>query len=66
MIGYAELLDYIDEAISYDEALRLIKQNTRRFAKRQMTWYRNSDSITLFEDTKACLAQLDQFLRVNC
>ncbi|XMB66380.1 tRNA (adenosine(37)-N6)-dimethylallyltransferase MiaA [Mycoplasmatota bacterium zrk1] len=40
-IGYNELFKYIDKKISLDDAIELIKQNTRRFAKRQFTWFNN-------------------------
>ena len=40
VIGYAELLDHLDGKTSLDEAISLIKQNTRRYAKRQFTWFR--------------------------
>lgn len=42
-VGYRELFDYIDGRCSLDEAVELIKQNTRRYAKRQMTWWRRED-----------------------
>lgn len=41
IIGYNELLDYIDDRIGLDEAVSTIKQNTRRYAKRQLTWFRH-------------------------
>lgn len=40
-VGYEELFRFIDGALSLDEAVALIKQNTRRYAKRQLTWFRN-------------------------
>ncbi|HWZ15302.1 MAG TPA: tRNA (adenosine(37)-N6)-dimethylallyltransferase MiaA [Mucilaginibacter sp.] len=43
-VGYSELFDYFDGKTDLDKAIGLIKQNTRRFAKRQMTWFsRDSD-----------------------
>src|SRR4030095_8726674 len=39
-VGIKEVFDYLEEKISYDTMVELIKQNTRRFAKRQMTWFR--------------------------
>ncbi|OFY43373.1 MAG: tRNA (adenosine(37)-N6)-dimethylallyltransferase MiaA [Bacteroidetes bacterium GWF2_40_14] len=39
-VGYRELFDYIDGKYSLDEAIELIKRNSRRYAKRQMTWWR--------------------------
>ena len=43
--GYKELIDYLDGAHTFDEAIALLKQNTRRFAKRQLTWFRNDPRI---------------------
>lgn len=40
-VGYKELFDYFDGEITLEEAIELIKRNTRRYAKRQMTWFRN-------------------------
>ena len=48
-IGYGELCDYLDGNISLDESIELIKRNTRRFAKRQMTWLRGTDSVKMYE-----------------
>ena len=39
-IGYKEIIRYIDGEFGLEEAVRLIKRNTRRYAKRQMTWFR--------------------------
>ncbi|HEX4373769.1 MAG TPA: tRNA (adenosine(37)-N6)-dimethylallyltransferase MiaA [Puia sp.] len=44
-VGYTELFDYLDNKISLDEAVELIKKNTRHYAKRQMTWFKKDDSI---------------------
>ena len=40
-LGYRELLDYLDGKLKYGEAVNLIKQKTRNFAKRQETWFRS-------------------------
>lgn len=48
-VGYAELFDYIDDKISLEAAVSAIKQNTRRFAKRQLTWFRRDEEIKWFE-----------------
>lgn len=40
-IGYQELFDYFNKKITLEEALEAIKQNSRRYAKRQLTWFRN-------------------------
>lgn len=48
-VGYSELFDYLDGKIDLPSAVAMIKQNTRRFAKRQLTWFRKDDNITWFE-----------------
>lgn len=40
-IGYKEVLDHLDDNLSYDDMVALIQKNTRNFAKRQLTWFRN-------------------------
>ena len=44
-VGYKELFTHLDGKISLEEAKEEIKKNTRRFAKRQLTWYRKNDDI---------------------
>jgi len=44
-IGYKEIIDYIEGNTTKEEAVRLIKRNTRRFAKRQITWFKPDDRI---------------------
>jgi tRNA dimethylallyltransferase len=44
-VGYKEAFDFIDGKITKEEMIRLIKQNTRHFAKRQMTWFRADKRI---------------------
>jgi tRNA dimethylallyltransferase len=47
-VGYKEFFEYFTGSYNYDEAVRLIKRNTRRFAKRQLTWYRKDKNVTWF------------------
>ena len=44
-VGYRELFDYFDNKISLSRAIELIKQNTRHYAKRQMTWFKKDKQI---------------------
>jgi tRNA dimethylallyltransferase len=44
-IGYQEILAYLDGQISLEDAKDLLKQNTRRYAKRQLTWFRRNELI---------------------
>ncbi|WP_132706071.1 tRNA (adenosine(37)-N6)-dimethylallyltransferase MiaA [Winogradskyella wandonensis] len=48
-VGYKELFNYFDGIWSLDFAISEIKKNTRRFAKRQLTWYRKDKSIAWFD-----------------
>lgn len=48
IIGYTEFIDYIEEKISFEEAIRLIKRNSRRYAKRQLTWFKNDKEYLYF------------------
>lgn len=45
-VGYTEIFNYIDENWELDFAVSEIKKNSRRFAKRQLTWYRNEENIS--------------------
>lgn len=47
-VGYTELFDFIEDKISLEDAVALIKQNTRNYAKRQMTWFKKDDGIKWF------------------
>ena len=47
-VGYQELFEYFDGSISLEKAREEIKKNTRRYAKRQMTWYREQMDIRWF------------------
>jgi tRNA dimethylallyltransferase len=48
-IGYKELYDYFDGNITLDEALELIKQRSRKYAKRQYTWFNNQMDVKWFD-----------------
>lgn len=45
-IGYQEIIAYLDGVMSLDESAELIKQNTRRYAKRQLTWFRRNPNLS--------------------
>ena len=44
-VGYKEIISYLDNEISLERAIELIKRNPRRYAKRQMTWFRKTENI---------------------
>lgn len=47
-VGYSELFDYLDGLVTLPVAIDKIKQNTRRFAKRQLTWFKRQEDIKWF------------------
>lgn len=47
-VGYQEIFDYMDGKYDRDEAIRLLKQHSRQYAKRQMTWFRRDPGFTWF------------------
>ena len=47
-VGYQEIFDFIDGQYSEEEAIRLLKRNTRRYAKRQLTWFKRDADIRWF------------------
>jgi tRNA dimethylallyltransferase len=48
-VGYRELFDYFEEKISLDLAVEEIKKNTRRFSKRQLTWFKRTENAVWFD-----------------
>lgn len=67
-VGYKEILEYLDGEYQQEEAIEKIKQNTRRFAKRQITWFKKSEDMMWFEpvEVEAIVSYLDDailFLR---
>ncbi len=47
-VGYKEVFDYFDQKYDYPTMVELLKRNSRRYAKRQMTWFKNQDHFTWF------------------
>lgn len=48
-IGYKEIFDYLEKKISLEEAIEKIKTNSRRYAKRQLTWFKSNKNINWFD-----------------
>jgi len=59
-VGYQEFFDYFDEKISIEEAIELVKRNSRRYAKRQMTWFRKREHWNSFENDE--VEQIIEFI----
>jgi tRNA dimethylallyltransferase len=62
-IGYHELKAYFEDRLSLDEAIETIKSDTRRYAKRQMTWWRRINKVTWFRDPKAAFRTAENWLK---
>jgi tRNA dimethylallyltransferase len=56
-VGYTEIFNYLDGKTDLPAAIALIKQNTRRFAKRQLTWFRKDKDIQWFKPTGVPIIQ---------
>ncbi len=66
-IGYKEVLDYFDGKVTLDEIKDIIKQSSRRYAKRQLTWFRKDKrvkwfEIDKFEDSKEALENIVEYI----
>ncbi|MEI9920256.1 MAG: tRNA (adenosine(37)-N6)-dimethylallyltransferase MiaA [Bacteroidota bacterium] len=69
-VGYREIFAFMDHAYDKEEAIRLLKRNTRHYAKRQMTWFRKDPEFTWFRPPyaqgsgEAMPGQLDEILNL--
>jgi tRNA dimethylallyltransferase len=63
-VGYKELFDYLDNILPLNDAINKIKQNTRRFAKRQLTWFNRDKAIKWFEpsETESMLNYINKIM----
>lgn len=66
-IGYKELYDYFDGKINLEAAVENLKQNSRRYAKRQLTWFRNKMNVEWFDmsvsnDAEKKFAEISKFI----
>ena len=52
-VGYQELFAYFDGDISREKAVELIKRNSRRYARKQITWFRRDETVKWFEPTES-------------
>ena len=60
-VGYREFFDFLDSKINFNQAIELTKMNTRRFAKRQLTWYNEQTDIQWF-DYKTNLCEIVNYI----
>jgi tRNA dimethylallyltransferase len=61
-VGYQEIVDHLDGKISLENAIALIKQHTRQYAKRQMTWFKKDNSIHWVNAAEEPLVQIKKIL----
>ena len=72
-LGYKEILAYLDGEYPLEEAVRILKRDTRHFAKRQLTWFRRDERYHWFwadefadaEQMHRQMAQLAQQMLLN-
>jgi len=62
-VGYKEIFDFLDDKYDWEEAIRLLKRNTRRFAKRQMTWFKKDEETKWFHPTQ--LNEMHEYIIKN-
>lgn len=63
-IGYGELIQYLQGDLSYDEAVDLIKKNTRVFVRRQANWFKPDDPrIKWFDGSENMVDEMENFIR---
>ncbi len=61
-IGYREIIDYLQGKIDLDRAIELIKQNTRHYAKRQLTWFKRDKRIHWIENYRQAEKLIKKFI----
>ena len=66
-LGYRHMVDYLEGRLRWEEAVRTLKRDTRRFAKRQLTWFLADTEIVWSapENFGALFPKIDAFLRNN-
>ncbi len=63
-IGYRHMVDFLADAVDWEETVRLLKRDTRRYAKRQMTWFGADDQVCWMtpDDVDAMRVKIDRFM----
>lgn len=68
-IGYKELYKYFEGQITLEEAIELIKKNSRHYAKRQYTWFNNQMNIkwfnTNYEDFNKTISEVEEYIKTQ-
>ena len=65
-IGYKEIYSYLDGKITLDEAIDLIKKNSRHYAKRQYTWFNHQMNVkwfdTCYNDFNKTILEVEEYI----
>ena len=69
-IGYKELMDHLEGKTGLNDAIRLIKRNTRHYAKRQMTWFKRYEDMKWFdlseyESDEKAIEEIIEWIKIN-
>lgn len=63
-VGYKEIFEFLDSKITLEHAIENIKTNTRRYAKRQLTWFKRTDEYKWFEPSD--INEITNYLTMSC
>ncbi len=65
-VGYREMFSYFDGAITLEQAVALIRRNTRRYARKQLTWWNRDSEINWFDasDTERIISWIESTLKL--
>ncbi|VFQ42682.1 trna dimethylallyltransferase [Desulfoluna butyratoxydans] len=63
-IGYRHMVEHLEDGVPWEETVRLLKRDTRRFAKRQLTWFRADPDMIWLDpgDTEGLFAAVESFI----
>ena len=61
-VGYKEMLDYLDGLVTMEQTIDRIQSNTRRYARKQLTWYKRDEEMRWFDPVEvgAIIAYIDE------
>ena len=63
-VGYKEIFDFLDSKVTLQQSIVNIKTNTRRYAKRQLTWFKRTDEYSWFEPSQ--INEITNYLTITC
>ena len=67
-IGYKEVAEYLEGDTDYDTMVETLKRNTRRYAKRQLTWFRRREDVDFvnLSEEKDCVSRCIELIKRRC